>query len=1141
MIALGRPWHRTWLRSSNAAPAQFCGEGGTQTGVTRVDEVGYIGGALEDYGYDRKTAALKLCTPLEYTHHFSNGFFTNLLSSFTDNVCSGGDLPEVEIISLLEEQIPRYRLRADTLTQFTGYENRDWYIPSPALKPEEADVKLTSDQIRETLNYFRLMLVRSEVMCCVIEAAKNSGLVIPLRLEEVQTAESSVAECHEWRRSLLVVSHDLDMWLVSLRGPRRAGSLPVPRSQRLQAQGLALLQGREEAIQLFSALNLLANGEELERPAQDEIASQIPSADFTADRKYQMPAPSVGDSCGTTFQERGLLCPLETRGSPGLVAETGKKSVARGAKTLGQAPGTKPGLLFLETRGLCLPSPSRSSREAHPILQQSEVTDRTILSSCSELDVGSPFLSAAEFVMCTIFEAGHCARLICRADVSEVFAENVYELLRVRENLALHQALQLPTEDSYLYNAYLMTVSGAPTRRTVGSLMNGEETLVDYSDILRKFSRVAECRSEVGSARFLWMLAVCLDGCHVTRNGPLMARIFPISCDFSWSSGGQDLARPKSRRVHGPSERRFFRRLYRRQATTLTSPREFKKFLTVNFALPEHIWPEPRNSSTDTPLMLHLRPTITQAFVEMSLSHFTSQHDIHLVLRSAADKQVIKIPVNYHVAGTCAFVLIANKCFHEKAYQILRLTAFLLFRCSESTDAHSILPSRQHFCLPSGLFPRVLQPKPFLLRILEVPGSNLSPEAGYPRLGLFVVFLGPSRQIPDCELRFGTANGAIPRCPQKRRESSQAYRVMASYCHLRCPVMVFPDARCQQDDDDLDLSPDGEERMTMGDDDEEDPYEYDDELPRMPDSAEPNFLDDDLILEEHEPIIKSRSIPKQIIAKPVLRWAFVRRASNTSLLTIFDVTPNRLQARVCKKKERKKERRKKCMQGKHEGIQIIRASNKISSEFRSDNHPGVLRPFTLRKSTGQRVRDAAGSASRCWEASSRLDSPGLQGTGESLFKVLLLAHRWVFVTRVVLLLWVKANACGRDSLPDEDVLFAVREKFELIITELYCIQLSRIVAEVFKIYRLSRLTMFGAAERWFVTSRDLPTHTQPCCFPCDKATRTPNQCQLSGIALSVNSLANCGAEPEDDAYRYLAPRSRSFDSSHRHCPLVTYC
>ncbi|CAK9822034.1 Trafficking kinesin-binding protein 1 [Anthophora retusa] len=69
-------------------------------------------------------------------------------------VCSGGELPEVEIISLLEEQIPRYRLRADTLTQFQGYENADWYIPSPALKSIDTDLKLSPDQIRETLNYF---------------------------------------------------------------------------------------------------------------------------------------------------------------------------------------------------------------------------------------------------------------------------------------------------------------------------------------------------------------------------------------------------------------------------------------------------------------------------------------------------------------------------------------------------------------------------------------------------------------------------------------------------------------------------------------------------------------------------------------------------------------------------------------------------------------------------------------------------------------------------------------------------------------------------------------------------------------------------------------------------------------------------
>lgn len=71
-------------------------------------------------------------------------------------LCSAESLPEVEIISLLEEQIPKYRLRADTLTKFGGYENQDWFIPSPALEVDEADLKLSPDQIRETLNYFLL-------------------------------------------------------------------------------------------------------------------------------------------------------------------------------------------------------------------------------------------------------------------------------------------------------------------------------------------------------------------------------------------------------------------------------------------------------------------------------------------------------------------------------------------------------------------------------------------------------------------------------------------------------------------------------------------------------------------------------------------------------------------------------------------------------------------------------------------------------------------------------------------------------------------------------------------------------------------------------------------------------------------------
>lgn len=108
-----------------------------------------------------------------------NVFFLSI-SVFTD-LCSSEHLPEVEIFSLLEEQIPKYKIRADTLTQFSGYENQvnnsiashrhnliwliqcrfdllsfqDWFVPSPALPIPEEGLALNKDQIRETLNYFR--------------------------------------------------------------------------------------------------------------------------------------------------------------------------------------------------------------------------------------------------------------------------------------------------------------------------------------------------------------------------------------------------------------------------------------------------------------------------------------------------------------------------------------------------------------------------------------------------------------------------------------------------------------------------------------------------------------------------------------------------------------------------------------------------------------------------------------------------------------------------------------------------------------------------------------------------------------------------------------------------------------------------
>uniref|UniRef100_A0A8D3E2B9 Trafficking kinesin-binding protein 1-like n=1 Tax=Scophthalmus maximus TaxID=52904 RepID=A0A8D3E2B9_SCOMX len=66
-------------------------------------------------------------------------------------VCNSTDLPEFEIISLLEEQLPVYRLRADTVY---GYDHDDW-LHTPLVAPD-ARLDLTTEQIEETLKYFLL-------------------------------------------------------------------------------------------------------------------------------------------------------------------------------------------------------------------------------------------------------------------------------------------------------------------------------------------------------------------------------------------------------------------------------------------------------------------------------------------------------------------------------------------------------------------------------------------------------------------------------------------------------------------------------------------------------------------------------------------------------------------------------------------------------------------------------------------------------------------------------------------------------------------------------------------------------------------------------------------------------------------------
>jgi len=69
-------------------------------------------------------------------------------STLTD--VSSANVPEVEIVSLLEESIPRYRLRQDYLTQFAGNDNEEWVIETPVLK---SSANLTPEQAEATLDY----------------------------------------------------------------------------------------------------------------------------------------------------------------------------------------------------------------------------------------------------------------------------------------------------------------------------------------------------------------------------------------------------------------------------------------------------------------------------------------------------------------------------------------------------------------------------------------------------------------------------------------------------------------------------------------------------------------------------------------------------------------------------------------------------------------------------------------------------------------------------------------------------------------------------------------------------------------------------------------------------------------------------
>jgi len=71
-------------------------------------------------------------------------------------VCNRANEEQIEVLSLVNEQIPRYRLRADSVTDFTGYGHSDIFQATEVI---DEDVDLSPGQIGETLKYFEYIFL----------------------------------------------------------------------------------------------------------------------------------------------------------------------------------------------------------------------------------------------------------------------------------------------------------------------------------------------------------------------------------------------------------------------------------------------------------------------------------------------------------------------------------------------------------------------------------------------------------------------------------------------------------------------------------------------------------------------------------------------------------------------------------------------------------------------------------------------------------------------------------------------------------------------------------------------------------------------------------------------------------------------
>lgn len=97
---------------------------------------------------------------------FVDKYVCNFVFFLFVDVCNFGNFLEVEILSLIEEQIFKYRLRADIIINFCGYDNQDW-IQIFLIFIDE-DLELFNDQIQEIFKYFG-KVIQGFGICSIVQ------------------------------------------------------------------------------------------------------------------------------------------------------------------------------------------------------------------------------------------------------------------------------------------------------------------------------------------------------------------------------------------------------------------------------------------------------------------------------------------------------------------------------------------------------------------------------------------------------------------------------------------------------------------------------------------------------------------------------------------------------------------------------------------------------------------------------------------------------------------------------------------------------------------------------------------------------------------------------------------------------------